>query len=123
MLTIDPARRTPRQLGWTVWLAMLGLAGAWQLAATPAGLLRQRWDATLVWLFTLACCGVVAEATWNDGAHRRKATLGLFWGTLLIWGDVIHARGSDALAGAAMMMVLLPLTLSALLLVSTSHRP
>ena len=122
MLTVDPARRTPRQLGWTVWLAMLGLAGAWQLAATPAGLLRQRWDATLVWLFTLACCGVVAEATWNDGGHRRNASMGVLWGTLLIWGDVIHARAPGAAAGVP-MMVLLPLTLSALLLVSASNRP
>ena len=123
MLTIDPARHTLGHRLWAVWLAMLGLAGAWQFAAVPPALLRSHWFSTLAWLFTLACCGVAAEAFWSGRRYRHGAAQGVLWGQLLIWGKLLFTHATEMPRGVP-LIVILPLTLSAFLLViNSADRP
>ncbi len=121
MSTTDPALSTLQQRIWAVWLAMMGLAGAWHFAAVPPALLRGDWFSTLAWLFTLAFCGVAAEAFWSGRRYRHGAAQGVLWGPLLIWGKVIFTHATDIPRGVP-LLVLAPLTLTSFLLVIQSPK-
>lgn len=116
MWTTDPARRAVWRRIWAVWLAMLGLAGAWRFAGAPAELLRGRWGTSLAWLVTLGCCGVAAEALWNGRAYRDKASHAVLWGTLLVWAPVLFRHASPVMPGVS-LPVLVMLTITAFMLV------
>ena len=121
MSTIDPARRPVRQKGWAAWFALLGVAGAWLFAAAPAEGLRDGWGVSLGWLFTLASCGVAAEAMWNGRAYRQNAMHAVLWGTLLIWVLVVYLAVPSAMPDV-WVPVLIALTVSSFGLVTTPSK-
>ncbi|HEX9938169.1 MAG TPA: hypothetical protein VGB15_13635 [Longimicrobium sp.] len=112
------AWRTLGQRTWALWLAVQGVAGAWHFSGVPPEVLRRDWFSTVAWLFTLASCGVAAEAFWNGRGYRHRAALAVLWGPLLIWGKVIFTQAADIPRGVP-LMVLVPLTVTSFVLVVT----
>lgn len=115
MPRIVAGQRTLRQWWCTVWLAVLGLAGAWLL-------LRRHWGTSLVWLFTLASCGVTAEAVWNGRPHERNASHAALWGTVAMWALVTRRSGPWGAPGVSMMVLGL-ITLTSFLMVINAPKP
>ncbi|HEU4558245.1 MAG TPA: hypothetical protein VFS20_10360 [Longimicrobium sp.] len=121
MWMIDPARGPVRQKAGAAWFALLGVAGAWLFAAAPAQELREGWVVSLGWLFTLASCGVAAEAMWNGRAYRQNAMQAVLWGSLLIWVLVIYLEVPSALPDA-WVPVLIAITVSSFGVVTTPSK-
>jgi hypothetical protein len=54
-------------------VGVLCVLGVIDLAGVPRAVLRAHPFSSFVWLLTLACCGVTAEALWNRRPWRLRA--------------------------------------------------
>jgi len=97
--------RPAGQRAWGAWLASLCLLGAWTLASVSPAAMRGHWDTAAAWMFTLACCGVTAEAVWNGRDHCARAARVMGMGVAVTALLAITSRDPSAVPGVSWVVL------------------